>query len=99
MRSELSTARPQHGVPAVLAKRPGSVLNGVWRRGSFATCGREISAFFLEVKHQFNEWHRLSFVGVMLEYLMCREVVLNALEAGVGIEQVLVLRSHQPIQS
>ena len=34
MRPELSTARPQYDVPAVLARRPGSVLNGVWRRRS-----------------------------------------------------------------
>jgi len=29
----------------------------------------------------------LSFAGVVLEYLMCRHVIMDELEAGVGIEQ------------
>ena len=56
------------------------------RRGLVCDLRRAVFRIFLDFEGQSNKRLRTEFCRVVLDYLICSEVVIDELEAGIGIE-------------
>ena len=89
MRFQGSPNSPHHLLTATLEKQSF----GVHDEGRFATCATQASRFSSILKVSPTKDCGLSFAGVVLEYLMWNEVVIDELEAGIGIGRELEIFS------